>query len=71
MEVRATTPQELTDAVGRESFACVSSAWQAHEGELLGYLRHRSWLRSGLGMIGPVMVLASTQLFMGYPHMGR
>ena len=22
-------------------FACVSSAWQAHEGELLGYLRHR------------------------------
>jgi RNA polymerase sigma-70 factor (ECF subfamily) len=23
------------------AFACVSSAWQAHEGELLGYLRHR------------------------------
>lgn len=22
-------------------FACVSAAWQAHEGELLGYLRHR------------------------------
>jgi RNA polymerase sigma-70 factor (ECF subfamily) len=22
-------------------FVCVSSAWQAHEGELLGYLRHR------------------------------
>jgi RNA polymerase sigma-70 factor (ECF subfamily) len=22
-------------------FACVSFAWQAHEGELLGYLRHR------------------------------
>ena len=41
MEVRATTPQELTDALGRQSFACVSSAWQAHEGELLGYLRHR------------------------------
>jgi RNA polymerase sigma-70 factor (ECF subfamily) len=41
MEVRATTPQELTGAIGRESFACVSSAWQAHEGELLGYLRRR------------------------------
>jgi len=41
MEPRATTPQELTDALGGESFACVSSAWQAHEGELLGYLRHR------------------------------
>jgi RNA polymerase sigma-70 factor (ECF subfamily) len=24
------------------SFACVSSAWQAHEGELRGYLRHRT-----------------------------
>ena len=23
------------------AFTCVSSAWQAHEGELLGYLRHR------------------------------
>lgn len=23
------------------NFACVSSAWQAHEGELRGYLRHR------------------------------
>jgi RNA polymerase sigma-70 factor, ECF subfamily len=22
-------------------FSCVASAWQAHEGELLGYLRHR------------------------------
>lgn len=32
----------------------------------LGYLRHRSWLRSVLGMIGPAIVLASTQLFMGY-----
>lgn len=41
MGVRPTTPQDLTDALGRESFACVSSAWQAHEGELLGYLRHR------------------------------
>jgi hypothetical protein len=25
----------------QSAFACVSSAWQAHEGELLGYLRHR------------------------------
>lgn len=25
----------------RGAFACVSAAWQAHEGELLGYLRHR------------------------------
>jgi RNA polymerase sigma-70 factor (ECF subfamily) len=40
MEVRPTTP-ELTDTLGRQSFACVSAAWQAHEGELLGYLRHR------------------------------
>ena len=31
----------------------------------LGWLRHRSWLRSVLGMIGPLIVLASTQLFMG------
>jgi RNA polymerase sigma-70 factor, ECF subfamily len=23
------------------AFSCVSAAWQAHEGELLGYLRHR------------------------------
>jgi RNA polymerase sigma-70 factor (ECF subfamily) len=40
MEVRPTTP-ELTDVLGRQSFACVSSAWQAHESELPGYLRHR------------------------------
>ncbi len=26
---------------GLGNFACVSSAWQAHEGELRGYLRHR------------------------------
>ena len=31
----------------------------------LGWLRHRSWLRSVLGMIGPLIVLASTRLFMG------
>ena len=31
----------LTDTLDRASFACVSSAWQAHEGKLLGYLRHR------------------------------
>ena len=33
----------------------------------LGWFRHRNWLRSVLGMIGPVIVLASTQLFMGQP----
>ncbi len=26
---------------GLPDYSCVSSAWQAHEGELLGYLRHR------------------------------
>jgi mercuric ion transport protein len=31
----------------------------------LGWLRHRSWLRSVLGMVGPLIVLASTRLFMG------
>lgn len=31
----------------------------------LGWLRHRQWLRSVLGMIGPIIVLAATQLFMG------
>lgn len=30
-----------TDTTTPHAFACVSSAWQAHEGELLGYLRHR------------------------------
>ena len=34
---RSSTTEPLTQA----PFACVSSAWQAHEGELLGYLRHR------------------------------
>lgn len=29
------------DTTTLQAFACVSSAWQAHEGELLGYLRHR------------------------------
>ena len=33
----------------------------------LGWLRHRNWLRSVLGMIGPIVVLASTQFFMGQP----
>lgn len=41
MDERSTTPQERADLTGRGSFACVSSAWQAHEGELLGFLRHR------------------------------
>lgn len=27
---------------GMAGFACVSAAWQAHEGELRGYLRHRA-----------------------------
>lgn len=36
-----TRPSSGSDNVGHESFACVASAWQAHEGELLGYLRHR------------------------------
>lgn len=27
--------------VSAQPFACVARAWQAHEGELLGYLRHR------------------------------
>jgi RNA polymerase sigma-70 factor (ECF subfamily) len=31
----------MTDPITQASFACVSSAWKAHEGELLGYLRHR------------------------------
>jgi len=30
-----------TEPITLAPFACVSSAWQAHEGELLGYLRHR------------------------------
>jgi RNA polymerase sigma-70 factor (ECF subfamily) len=30
-----------TSTSGSASFGCVSTAWQAHEGELLGYLRHR------------------------------
>jgi RNA polymerase sigma-70 factor (ECF subfamily) len=34
---RTSTTEPITQA----PFACVSSAWQANEGELLGYLRHR------------------------------
>lgn len=34
------TQQHSSDA-GGQAFACVASAWQAHEGELRGYLRHR------------------------------
>jgi RNA polymerase sigma-70 factor, ECF subfamily len=30
-----------TDTATLQAFSCVSAAWQAHEGELLGYLRHR------------------------------
>lgn len=41
MEVHTTTPQEQGGAIGRGLFACVSSAWQAHEEELLGFLRRR------------------------------
>lgn len=34
---------DQTPSVNRPEggFACVAAAWQAHEGELLGYLRHR------------------------------
>jgi len=35
------TFQARTDNTGSGSFACVSSAWRAHERELLTYLRHR------------------------------
>jgi mercuric ion transport protein len=31
----------------------------------LGWLRHRQWHRSALGMIGPAMVLAAARLFFG------
>lgn len=31
----------MTPKSCRETFACVAAAWQAHEGELLGFLRHR------------------------------
>lgn len=31
----------------------------------LGWLSHRQWQRSVLGMIGPIIVLAATLLFMG------
>ena len=41
MAAHASTTQGLTETAGRESFACVAAAWQAHEGELRGYLRHR------------------------------
>lgn len=33
--------QPLDGSASSPEFACVSSAWRAHEGELLGYLRHR------------------------------
>ena len=35
------TAPEQTDQHHRASFSCISSAWQAHEAELRGYLRHR------------------------------
>ena len=35
-----TTP-DTTDTPQGPSFGCVAAAWEAHEGELLGYLRHR------------------------------
>jgi RNA polymerase sigma-70 factor, ECF subfamily len=41
MTVRALTTPALTDSIGAESFACVASAWQAHERALRGYLRRR------------------------------
>ena len=33
--------------------------------DALGWLRHRQWRRSVLGMIGPAMVLAAALLFFG------
>jgi len=39
--LQAMATEEVNDASRYELFACVSSAWQAHEGELRGYLRHR------------------------------
>ena len=38
MDTRAVAGAE---SLGNQSFACVASAWRAHEGELRGYLRHR------------------------------
>lgn len=35
------TQPTSTDTATLQAFSCVSAAWQAHEGELLGYLRHR------------------------------
>ena len=32
----------------------------------LGWLSHRQWHRSLLGMVGPVIVLAATQVFLGH-----
>lgn len=34
-------PSNLVESRIADGFACVSQAWQAHEGELRGYLRHR------------------------------
>jgi RNA polymerase sigma-70 factor (ECF subfamily) len=40
--MRATTPPSTSQhPAGKLAFACISAAWQSHEGELLGYLRHR------------------------------
>lgn len=36
-----TTAPESTDGLNDASFSCIASAWQAHEAELRGYLRHR------------------------------
>ncbi|MFM2067628.1 MAG: hypothetical protein RLZZ584_2537, partial [Pseudomonadota bacterium] len=36
-----TTAHESTARMDGASFSCISTAWQAHEAELRGYLRHR------------------------------
>lgn len=35
------TPLPSQPADPRTEFACVAQAWQTHEGELRGFLRHR------------------------------
>jgi len=35
------TYPRATQKIGQAPFACVTSTWRAHEGELRGYLRHR------------------------------
>ncbi len=41
MEPCPSTSKRKPQAEGSEQFSCISSAWNAHEAELLAYLRHR------------------------------